>query len=55
MDYYTYETMLEIAEARERINDSLVKLDLIADALTDSPELNESVNFIRETLEFLNP
>ena len=55
MDYYTYETMLEVAEARERINDSLVKLDLIADSLPDSPELNESVNFIRETLEFLNP
>lgn len=55
MDYYTHETMLEVAAARERINDALAELNAIAAGGQDTVEFTKSVTFIRDTLEFLRP
>jgi hypothetical protein len=55
MDYYNYETMLEVAEARERINDSLVELDSILKLGPDTEDFKNSVNIVRDTLDFLRP
>jgi hypothetical protein len=55
MDYYTHETMLEVAEARQRINDALAELDAIVAGEQDAEQLSKSVSLVRDTLKFLTP